>query len=131
MKNNVTHYQAASSQDAIEHFYHSFSFETDCWDVNDALNKGAEDFILLDVRSPDAFAKGHVKGAINLPVGKLINSKLKQWPDDMLLVTYCAGPHCNGASKGALRLAQLGRPCKIMLGGITGWVDEGFDLETE
>lgn len=47
-----------------------------------------------------------------------------------LVVTYCAGPHCNGAARGALRLAQLGRPVKIMAGGITGWVDEGFGLAT-
>jgi rhodanese-related sulfurtransferase len=27
-----------------------------------------------------------------------------------------------------LRLAELGRPVKIMTGGITGWIDEGFAL---
>ncbi|MBL1421541.1 MAG: rhodanese-like domain-containing protein [Alphaproteobacteria bacterium] len=131
MTNNVTQFTAASSADAIAHFGDSFKYETDCWDVHDAFGKGADDFIVLDVRSPAAYAKGHVKGAINLPVGKIVASKLKQWPNDMLFVTYCAGPHCNGASKGAVRLAQLGRPCKIMIGGITGWIDEGFDLVTE
>ncbi len=40
-------------------------------------------------------------------------------------------PHCNGAARGALRLARLGLPVKIMAGGITGWLDEGFALETE
>lgn len=30
----------------------------------------------------------------------------------------------------ALRLAELGRPVKLMIGGITGWMDEGFDLAT-
>ncbi|MGL1920648.1 MAG: rhodanese-like domain-containing protein [Hyphomicrobiales bacterium] len=130
MTNNVTEVKAASPADALKHFEDSFSFETDCWDVHDALSKGADNFILLDVRGPEMFAKGHVPGAINLPVGKIITSKLKQWPDDMLIVTYCAGPHCNGAAKGAARLAKLARPCKIMAGGITGWIDEGFDLET-
>jgi rhodanese-related sulfurtransferase len=43
-------------------------------------------------------------------------------------VTYCNGPHCNGADKGALKLARLGRPVKKMIGGIEGWKDEGFDL---
>ncbi|WP_421992484.1 hypothetical protein [Roseococcus sp.] len=38
------------------------------------------------------------------------------------------GAHCNGAARGALRLAQLSRPVKIMAGGITGWLDEGFEL---
>jgi rhodanese-related sulfurtransferase len=87
------------------------------------------DFVLLDVRSPALFAQGHVPGAINLPHGKIIASKMAQWPQDTIFVTYCAGPHCNGAARGALRLAELGRPVKIMAGGLTGWIDEGFALE--
>jgi rhodanese-related sulfurtransferase len=46
-----------------------------------------------------------------------------------LFVVYCAGPHCNGAQRGALRLARLGLPVKLMIGGMTGWVDEGFSVE--
>lgn len=127
MTNNVTAVPAAPSDLAKEHFAAEFRFETDCWDVHDALN-GEPDFVLLDVRSAAMFAQGHVPGAINLPHGKIIRSKLAQWPDGTLFVTYCAGPHCNGAARGALRLAELGRPVKIMAGGITGWLDEGFDL---
>jgi rhodanese-related sulfurtransferase len=55
---------------------------------------------------------------------------MREWPEGTLFVTYCAGPHCNGAARGALRLARLGLPVKIMAGGITGWADEGFKLET-
>ncbi|KGD40620.1 hypothetical protein DO72_3823 [Burkholderia pseudomallei] len=32
------------------------------------------------------------------------------------------------AARAALRLARLGRPVKLMLGGVTGWLDEGFAL---
>ncbi|PKR88697.1 rhodanese [Pleomorphomonas diazotrophica] len=129
MKSAVTEIPAAPSDIAREHFSAEFTFETDCWDVHDALSKGA-DFVLMDVRSPALFAKGHVPGAINLPHGKIIRSKLTEWPEETLFVTYCAGPHCNGAARGALRLADLGRPVKIMTGGLTGWIDEGFELET-
>jgi hypothetical protein len=45
-------------------------------------------------------------------------------------VRQCAGPHCNGANKAAVRLAHLGLPVKMMIGGITGWLDEGFKLKT-
>ena len=126
----VTAVPAASSDIARQHFAALFAFETDCWDVHDGLDRGA-DFVLLDVRSPAMFAKGHVPGAINLPHGKIIGSKLAHWSDSMPFVTYCAGPHCNGAARGALKLAELGRPVKIMTGGITGWIDEGFDLAAE
>jgi rhodanese-related sulfurtransferase len=51
------------------------------------------------------------------------------WPHDTVFVVYCAGPHCNGADKAALNLARLGRPAKVMLGGMTGWADEGFAFE--
>jgi len=127
MPNNVTAVPAAPSDLAKEHFAAEFSFETDCWDVHDAIS-GEPGFVLLDVRSPDLFEKGHVPGAVNLPHRKIIRSKLVQWPEETLFVTYCAGPHCNGAARGALRLAELGRPVKIMAGGITGWLDEGFEL---
>jgi rhodanese-related sulfurtransferase len=129
MTTAVTAVRPAPSERARTHFAAQFEFETDCWDVHDALVRGA-DFVLLDVRSPDLFVAGHVPGAVNLPHGKIIQSKLADWPDGTVFVTYCAGPHCNGAARGALRLAELGRPVKIMAGGITGWLDEGFDLAT-
>ena len=128
MTTAVTAVPPAPSAAARVHFTAEFHFETDCWDVHDALAKGA-DFVLLDVRGPALFARGHIPGAINLPHGKIIGSKMAQWPQATIFVTYCAGPHCNGAARGALRLAELDRPVKIMAGGITGWHDEGFALE--
>ncbi len=128
MTTAVTAIPAAPSALAREHFAAEFTFETDCWDVHDALSKGA-DFVLLDVRSPALFARGHIPGALSLPHGKIVRSKMAAWPEGTLFVTYCAGPHCNGAARGALRLAELGLPVKIMAGGLTGWLDEGFALE--
>jgi rhodanese-related sulfurtransferase len=121
---------AAESRVALAHFTASLAFETDCSDVHAAFAASPEgvDFVLLDVRSPAMFARGHVPGAVNLPHGKIVESKLAAYPPDTLFVTYCAGPHCNGATRGAIRLAQLGRPVKVMIGGVTGWVDEGFEL---
>lgn len=129
MPSHVAAIPAASPAEAEAHFAAEFRFETDCWDVHDALTRGEADFVLLDVRSAELFARGHVPGAVHLPHGKLVESKLAAWPPGTLFVTYCAGPHCNGAARGALRLARLGRPVKIMAGGITGWLDEGFELQ--
>jgi rhodanese-related sulfurtransferase len=130
MSTAVTATAAAPSTQAVAHFQAEFSFETDCSDVHAALQQQA-DFVLLDVRSPALFAGGHVPGAINLPHAKIIESKLAQWGPETLFVTYCNGPHCNGAARGALRLARLGRPVKIMAGGLTGWINEGFELVRE
>jgi len=122
----ITTPPAAASDAALAHFAAKLTFETDCWDVHEALSGGAPDFVLLDVRSPMDYAAGHVPGAINLPHVKIIASKLAAWPAGTTFVVYCNGPHCNGADRAALRLAQLGRPVKIMIGGATGWHDEGF-----
>ncbi|KVN87554.1 rhodanese [Burkholderia ubonensis] len=128
---SVTAVAPASSDAALAHFESSLRFEADCADVYDAIVvKGAPDFVLLDVRSPAMFAAGHVPGAINLTHGKIIESKLAGYPRDTVFVTYCVGPHCNGATRGAIRLARMGRPVKIMIGGVTGWLDEGFALAT-
>jgi rhodanese-related sulfurtransferase len=128
MSNAVTETPAAPSAEAAVHFAQLFGFETDCWDVNEALGTENPGFVLLDVRGQEAFAKGHVPGALNLPHGKIVASKMRAWPEETLFVVYCAGPHCNGAARAALRLARLGRPVKTMPGGITGWLDEGFAL---
>ena len=126
--NAVCAVPAADSAIAQAHFQSSLQFETDCADVADALAHDNPGFVLLDVRSPALFDAGHIDGAVNLPHGKIIASKLSGFPLETLFVTYCAGPHCNGATRGAIRLAGLSRPVKVMIGGVTGWLDEGFTL---
>jgi rhodanese-related sulfurtransferase len=71
-----------------------------------------------------------VPGAINLPHGKMTAHRMTAWPADTMFVVYCAGPHCNGTDKAALRLARLGHAVKVMIGGMTGWADEGFAFES-
>ena len=126
----VTRVPPAQSNDAVSHFERLLSFETDCWDVHEAMTEGAPDFVLLDVRSHDLFAGGHIPGAVNLPHGRIVERNLGEWPDETVFVVYCAGPHCNGADKAAVRLARLGRPVKKMIGGVEGWKDEGFQLSS-
>ena len=128
MSSAVSRVAPAASDTALEHFSRLLEFETDCWDVHHAISNQRQDFVLLDVRSEQAFAEGHVAAAVSLPHQKITEQNLAEYPDDTLFVVYCAGPHCNGADKAAIRLAQLGRPVKKMIGGVTGWLDEGFDL---
>jgi len=125
----VTAIPAASSDEAAEHFAKLLAFETDCWDVHVGLQRNPTAFVLLDVRSPELFTRGHIPLARNLPHGKIVERNLTDFPPDTLFVVYCSGPHCNGADRAALRLAKLGRPVKKMIGGVTGWLDEGFGLE--
>jgi rhodanese-related sulfurtransferase len=127
--NPVLEVAAASAAEAERRFAASFAFDTDCWDVHAALALPEPGFVLLDVRGPDAFVSGHLPGAVNLPHGRIVARNLEVFGQPELFVVYCAGPHCNGADRAALRLARLGRPVKRMLGGVTGWLDEGFALQ--
>jgi rhodanese-related sulfurtransferase len=128
MASSVSTVPAAPADRAAAHFATAFEFETDCWDVHDALSGGKQDFVLFDVRSHELYRDAHVPGAVSMPHAKIVAGKLAEYPAETLFVVYCAGPHCNGAHRGALRLARLGRPAKLMIGGITGWRDEGFTL---
>jgi rhodanese-related sulfurtransferase len=127
----VTEIPAASPDVAIDHFQRLLSVETDCSDVASALRSGERDFVLLHVvGSADTFARRHVPGAIHLPHRDISAERMTAWPPETMFVVYCAGPHCNGADQAALKLARLRRPVKIMIGGITGWEDEGLSFET-
>ena len=128
---SVSQIPPASSQVAIAHFAARLSLETDCSDVGAAMRAGEVDFVLLHVvGQPEAYARRHVPGAIHLRHADMSAERMAQWPADTLFVVYCAGPHCNGADRAALKLAQLGRPVKLMIGGVTGWEDEGLPFAT-
>ncbi|WJD48467.1 MULTISPECIES: rhodanese-like domain-containing protein [unclassified Enterobacter] len=123
----VTEFPAATPEETRLHFLHRLSVETDCADVHHAITTGDQDFVLLHVvGSAATFARRHLPGAIHLPHAQMTAERMQAWPDGTLFVVYCAGPHCNGADRAALILATLGLPVKIMIGGITGWEDEGY-----
>ena len=123
----VSQIPAASFRDAAAHFSARLSLETDCSDVGAAMRADEMDFVLLHVvGQPEAYARRHVPGAIHLRHADICAERMAEWSADTLFVVYCAGPHCNGADRAALKLAKLGRPVKLMIGGITGWEDEGL-----
>lgn len=120
---------AASAAAALAHFERLLQFETDCYDVHTALMRRLDGFVVLDVRSASAYAAGRVPGARHLPHARITSQTLEGFHADTLFVVYCNGPHCNGADRAAIALARLGRPVKKMIGGITGWIAEGYALE--
>ncbi len=125
----VRQIDAAPADIAREHHARRLALETDCADVYAVGQDETRDFVLVDVRSSECYEQGHVPGAVSLPYTELTQVRIDAYPDDTLFVVYCAGPHCNGANRGALRIASLGRPVKEMIGGMAGWRHEGFDIE--
>ncbi len=121
--------EAGEPSSAVEHFRAKLAFETDPSDVYTDLQNGETSFIVIDARTPDAYARGHVPGSINLWHRKISAETMTSLPKDKLLVTYCAGVYCNASTKAAAKLAALGFRVKEMLDGIEGWEREGYPLE--
>ena len=61
--------------------------------------------IYIDVREPEEFIIGHVKGAINIPPDRLMNgaTDLKDIPKDAALVVYCRTGSRSNVSMNILR----------------------------
>jgi rhodanese-related sulfurtransferase len=129
--NPVLRVAPATPAEAAAHFRASLVFHADVSDVAAALAAdGDPGFVVLDSRSTEAWDQGHIPGAVHLPTA-LIPGQAGQLLDRAVpVVTYCWGPGCNGATRAALALAELGYQVKEMLGGFEYWVREGFEFET-
>ena len=128
MPNAVTEVAAAQPAAALDHFSARLAFETDVSDVAAALDSPDDPgFVLLDARSPRSYTAGHLPGAQLLP--RPFTAADVEALGDALLVVYCWGPACNGATKAARELAALGRPVKEMIGGFEYWERDGHAVE--
>lgn len=75
--------------------------------TQDIVNRLAtDDLILLDVRAKTEYADGHIAGAINMPLGYLVNDATHQLDPDKPIVVYCASGY--RSSIGASVLKRLG-----------------------
>ena len=115
---------AAAPAAALTFFQRKLAAETDPSDVYTDMQNGTNDFMLLDVRSPEAYARSHAVGAINLPHVAISAETTAAFPKDKLLVVYCWGPGCNGATKAAMKLSALGFMVKEMIGGMEYWEEK-------
>lgn len=108
----------------LRYYQQKLAFETDSWDLNVALGAG-ENVIVIDARSPEAFAREHIPGARNIP-HRTMNAETTATLDKAaLIVTYCDGIGCNASTRGALNMLQLGFRVKELLGGLDWWKRDG------
>jgi rhodanese-related sulfurtransferase len=120
---------AATPRLAARHFLDRLAFETDPSDLAADLDAGVPGLVVVDVRDPEAYAAGHIPGAINLPYRTIDQRSTAGLERHALLITYCWGPACNASTKGALALSALGFAVKELLGGLSAWEAEGFAVE--
>jgi rhodanese-related sulfurtransferase len=117
-----------SPEQANTHFRTRLAVETDPADVATAIASGTARITIIDCRTRDNHAEAHLPGAISLPWQEITAETAAALPEG-LLITYCWGPACNAATKGAERLSRYGRQVKEMIGGIEYWIGEGRPTE--
>ncbi|XVV33974.1 rhodanese-like domain-containing protein [Streptomyces sp. CA-100214] len=129
--NPVLRVAPAPPAEAAAYFRASLAFHTDVSDVAAATAAdGGPGFTLVDCRSTESWDQGHVPGAVHLPTAHVAGQAGRLLDPAVPVVTYCWGPACDGATRAALALAELGYHVKEMRGGFEYWVREGFAYET-
>ncbi len=97
-----------------------------------AMIEANEDFYLLSVRGADAYAEGHIEGAVNLPWGAGMELGFDALPKDKPVVVYCYTGQTAGQTVAGLRL--LGVDAVSLNGGMgmpsnapIGWANKGYE----
>ena len=111
---------------AVVHAHDVLSHYCDPSDLHADLEARCEGFLILDARSRETYARGHIPGAINLPHREITAESLKNLSRDKVIVTYCDGIGCNASTKAALKLAGFGFHVKELIGGLDWWIRDGY-----
>ena len=82
------------------------------------LRKG--DVVLVDVRPPDEFDAGHIKGARSIPIDEL-EERLAELPANREVVAYCRGPFCAYAHDAVRQLQAAGHEARRLKDGWPEW----------
>ena len=85
--------------------------------------------LVLDVRGATEYTSGHVRDAVNIPLGQL-QKRLAEIPQDRPVVTYC-NMHHRGESRGeraAALLRERGYQAQTLDGGYPRWLESGLPV---
>ena len=107
------------------HFAAKNAFTTGAHELTGMIDR-KEDIVIVDVRFPSDFRKGHVPGAVNLPKGKWHDPK--GLSKEKLNILYCYNQTCHLAAEAASQLIAQGYPVVEMEGGFATWEANGSPI---
>ena len=88
-----------------------------------AIMEDENDYIILDVRTPDEFADKHIPDTINIPNEAIGTEEIPELPDkEHLILVYCRSG--NRSKQASEKLAALGYTNIVEFGGIIDWPGE-------
>lgn len=111
-----------------QYYEDKLAYEIDAWDLKLALEAN-ERVVVVDSRSPEAYEKHHIAGAINIPHRQMSEETTRLLDKTALIVTYCDGIGCNASTKGALNMLKLGFRVKELIGGLDWWKRDAHPTE--
>lgn len=89
--------------------------------------------VFVDARAVEAFADGHIKGAVSLPIGlyeERLEAFLMKYPLSTYIVTYCTGRECEDSHELAQILLQFDyESVSVFIDGFPVWEENGFPTE--
>jgi len=88
----------------------------------------ARDVVVLDVRPPEEYAAGHIRGALSIPLSELVK-RLAEIPPGRRIVAYCRGPYCVLAAEAVRLLRKRGLDAVRLKEGYPEWRDAGLPVE--
>ena len=113
--------------DAVSYFKAKLEFEVGPFGI-DQLIKDKTAVKIIDLRIPEAYAKSHIPGALNVSYEEL-PKHLSQLNKEELTVVYCYNITCHLSAKAALYLAEQGYKVKELYGGFDDYVQRGLTVE--
>ena len=88
-----------------------------------AMMEEKNDYIILDVRTPEEFAEKHIPDAINIPNETIGTEEIPELPDkEQLILVYCRSG--NRSKQASDKLVRLGYTNIVEFGGINDWPGE-------
>jgi rhodanese-related sulfurtransferase len=87
----------------------------------------------LSIRKAEAFAKGHIEGATNIPFGKGMEQKFDTLPTDKTIIVYCYTGQTAGQTVAVLKLlgydaVSLNSGMGMESTGEAGWINKGYPV---
>jgi rhodanese-related sulfurtransferase len=119
------HERLADLRDAVEERLGSFEAVSA---AELAARLAEPDTVVVDVRSAEAYAEGHVPGAVSVPL-KELRDRLGELPGDTEIIAYCGGPYCVVSPRAVEMLRAHGYRARPLDGGLTGWRRSGHAVQ--
>jgi rhodanese-related sulfurtransferase len=118
--------------DAVTFFAERLRWQTDPSDLAADRASGTGP-VVIDTRNEASWRQGRIPGSLHVPGAELADRIGSLVPDRHAdVVVYCWGPGCNGSTRAALRLAELGYTnVRELIGGFEYWAREGLAIETD